>query len=61
MVVERGIDMPLTAYPQDRLRDRIGKVHGGSCILDSERRGFEKMETGGTPVALTSPSSGSCV
>lgn len=46
MVLERATGMPVTEFLQTRLWDRIGMDYPGSWSLDSERSGFEKMETG---------------
>jgi CubicO group peptidase (beta-lactamase class C family) len=46
MVLERTTGMPVTAYLQARIWDPLGMEFGGSWSLDSEKSGFEKMETG---------------
>jgi CubicO group peptidase (beta-lactamase class C family) len=46
MVLERTTGMPVTRYLQDRLWQPAGMVGEASWSLDSERAGFEKMESG---------------
>jgi CubicO group peptidase (beta-lactamase class C family) len=46
LVLERATGMTVTDYLQQKLWDPIGAEFGGSWSLDSEKSGFEKMETG---------------
>lgn len=52
MVIERTTGMPVTEYLQARIWDPLGMEFGGSWSLDSEKSGFEKMETGVNARAL---------
>ena len=38
--------MPVTEYLQTRIWEPLGMEFGGSWSLDSEKSGFEKMESG---------------
>ena len=46
MVLERTTGMPVTEFLQTRIWDPLGMEYGGSWSLDSEKSGFEKMESG---------------
>lgn len=46
MVLERTTGMPVTEYLQTRIWEPLGMEFGGSWSLDSEKSGFEKMESG---------------
>jgi CubicO group peptidase (beta-lactamase class C family) len=46
MVLERSTGIPVTEYLQTRIWDPLGMEFGGSWSLDSEKSGFEKMESG---------------
>ena len=46
LALERATGMPLTALLEDAVWTRIGTEKPASWSLDSERRGFEKMESG---------------
>jgi hypothetical protein len=46
MVLERATGMPVAEYLETRLWQPMGAEADGSWSLDSERSGFEKMESG---------------
>jgi CubicO group peptidase (beta-lactamase class C family) len=46
IVLERTTGIPVTEYLQTRIWDPLGMEFGGSWSLDSDKSGFEKMETG---------------
>ncbi|MGL4368368.1 MAG: serine hydrolase domain-containing protein, partial [Spirochaetota bacterium] len=46
IVLERATGMSVSAYMQQKLWSRIGAEYDASWSLDSERSGFEKMESG---------------
>jgi CubicO group peptidase (beta-lactamase class C family) len=46
MILERVTDMPVTEYLERKLWKPLGAEYGASWSLDSERSGFEKMESG---------------
>jgi CubicO group peptidase (beta-lactamase class C family) len=46
LILERSTGMPVTQYLQQKLWTPLGMEHDGSWSLDSDRSGFEKMETG---------------
>lgn len=46
MILERTTGVSVTEYMQTKLWDPIGMEFGGSWSIDSEKSGFEKMETG---------------
>ncbi len=46
MILERTTGMPVTEYLETRLWQPMGAEGDGSWSLDSERSGFEKMNTG---------------
>jgi len=46
MVLERATGMPVSEYLETRLWQPMGAEGDGSWSLDSERSGFEKMESG---------------
>lgn len=46
MILERATGMPVTAYLQTRIWDRLGMEFDGSWSTDSLASDFEKMETG---------------
>jgi CubicO group peptidase (beta-lactamase class C family) len=46
MVLERTTGRPVTTYLQEKLWTPLGMEFNGSWSLDSQKTGFEKMETG---------------
>lgn len=46
MILERATGMHVADYFQTRIWDKIGAEYNASWSLDSERSGFEKMESG---------------
>ena len=46
LILERTTGKPVTEYLQEKLWTPLGMEYGGSWSLDSEKSGFEKMETG---------------
>ncbi|NJD59567.1 MAG: serine hydrolase [Anaerolineales bacterium] len=46
LILERATGMPVTAYLQEKIWTPLGMEFGGSWSLDSEKSGFEKMESG---------------
>jgi CubicO group peptidase (beta-lactamase class C family) len=46
MILERATGMPVARYLQEKLWKPLGMEADGSWSLDSERDGFEKMESG---------------
>jgi CubicO group peptidase (beta-lactamase class C family) len=46
MILERATGMPVTTYLQQKIWTPLGMEFDGSWSLDSERSGFEKMESG---------------
>lgn len=46
MILERTTGVSVTEYMQTKLWDPIGMEFDGSWSIDSEKSGFEKMETG---------------
>jgi CubicO group peptidase (beta-lactamase class C family) len=45
LILERATGRPVTTYLQEKIWDPIGMEYGGSWSLDSEKSGFEKMES----------------
>jgi CubicO group peptidase (beta-lactamase class C family) len=46
LILERATGKPVTAYLQEKLWTPMGMEFDGSWSLDSEKSGFEKMESG---------------
>ncbi len=46
LILERTTGKPVTQYLQEKLWTPLGMEYGGSWSLDSNKSGFEKMETG---------------
>ena len=46
LILERTTGRPVTQYLQEKLWTPLGMEYDGSWSLDSEKSGFEKMETG---------------
>jgi CubicO group peptidase (beta-lactamase class C family) len=46
LIIERAVGMPVAEYLQERIWKRMGAEFPASWSLDSERSGFEKMESG---------------
>jgi CubicO group peptidase (beta-lactamase class C family) len=46
MILERATGMPVAEYLERRLWKPLGSEFGASWSMDSERSGFEKMESG---------------
>ncbi len=46
LILERATGRPVTQYLQEKLWTPLGMEYGGSWSLDSDKSGFEKMETG---------------
>ncbi len=46
MILERTTGIPVAEYLQTRIWEPLGMEFGGSWSLDSEKSGFEKMESG---------------
>ena len=46
LILERATGKPVTQYLQEKLWTPLGMEYGGSWSLDSDKSGFEKMETG---------------
>ncbi len=46
LILERATGKPVTQYLQEKLWSPLGMEYGGSWSLDSDKSGFEKMETG---------------
>jgi CubicO group peptidase (beta-lactamase class C family) len=46
LILERATGRPVTAYLQEKLWTPLGMEYDGSWSLDSQKTGFEKMESG---------------
>jgi CubicO group peptidase (beta-lactamase class C family) len=46
MILERATGRSVTAYLQEKIWTPLGMEYGGSWSLDSDKTGFEKMESG---------------
>ncbi len=46
LILERATGKPVTQYLQEKLWTPLGMEYDGSWSLDSDKSGFEKMETG---------------
>jgi CubicO group peptidase (beta-lactamase class C family) len=46
LILERATGRPVTTYLQEKLWTPLGMEYDGSWSLDSEKSGFEKMESG---------------
>jgi CubicO group peptidase (beta-lactamase class C family) len=46
LILERATGRPVTTYLQEKIWTPLGMEFGGSWSLDSEKSGFEKMESG---------------
>jgi len=46
MVLERVTGMSVTAYLQEKLWEPLGMEYPGSCSIDGDKDGLEKMESG---------------
>jgi len=46
LILERSTGVPVADYLQEKIWDPLGMEFPGSWSIDSEARGFEKMETG---------------
>jgi CubicO group peptidase (beta-lactamase class C family) len=46
LILERATGVPVTTYLQEKIWTPLGMEYDGSWSLDSEKSGFEKMESG---------------